>query len=153
MTKGNNAMATDEAIETVLRSASRRATPTATDTQRVREALRAEWRAVTDRRRRRGVLVSLAAAAMLVVAVGITARLLSVPSALPVPVGSIDKSTGSIYLLGDEAELRETSRLAELLAGQTLVTGHDSGVNIESKSSRPPRSRCARDASMSTRHR
>jgi len=130
MTEGDNVMATDEAIETILRSASRRATPAGMETQRVRETLRAEWRAVTGRRRRRGMLVSLAAAAMLLVAVGMTARLLSVPSALPVPVGSIDKSTGSIYLLGDEAELRETSSLSELLAGQALLTGHDSGVSI-----------------------
>ena len=57
----------------------------------------------------------------MILAVAATVNVLRVPSALPVPVATIDKTSGSIYLLGEQSELRETQDLAELTTGQVLV--------------------------------
>ena len=130
MTDGNETLGTDEAIEALLRKAPTRPAPSGEDIASVRDAVRGEWRAISGRRRTRRRLVSLAAAATVILTVGFTVNLLRVPSALPVPVATIDKPIGSIYLLGEQSELRETQDLAELTAGQTLVTGPDSGVGI-----------------------
>jgi len=130
MADENETLGTDEAIEALLRKAPARPAPSGEDIASVRDAVRSEWRAISGRRRTRRQLVSLAAAATVILAVGFTVNLLRVPSALPVPVATIDKPIGSIYLLGEQSELRETQDLAELTAGQTLVTGPDSGVGI-----------------------
>jgi len=130
MTERNEIPGTDAAIEALLREAPPRPAPSAEDMAGVREAVRDEWAAVTGRRRSRRRLVSFAAAATVILAVAATVNLLQVPSALPVPVATIDKTSGSIYLLGEQSELHETKNLAELTAGQTLVTGPDSGAGI-----------------------
>ena len=96
----------------------------------VRDAVRSEWQAVTGTRRRRQRLVFLAAAASVVMAVAAAVNLLSVPSALPVKVAAIDKSSGSIYLIGDQAQLQETTELDELHVGDALGTGRDSRVSL-----------------------
>ncbi len=123
-------LATDDALEALLRNAPPRPMPADEDTAAVRDAVAAEWRAVTGRRRKRRRLISLAAAATVLLAVGVTVSLLRVPSALPVQVATIDKTIGSIYLLGEQSQLQEMRDLAELTAGQVIVTGHDSGAGI-----------------------
>lgn len=130
MTERNETLGTDEAIEALLRKAPPRPAPSAEDMASVRDAVRTEWQTISGKRRTRRRLVSLAAAATVILAVGFTVNLLRVPSALPVPVATIEKTSGSIYLLGEQSELRETQNLAELTTGQTLVTGPDSGVGI-----------------------
>jgi ferric-dicitrate binding protein FerR (iron transport regulator) len=130
MTERNETLGTDEAIEALLRRAPPRPAPSAEDMAGVREVVRAEWQAVSGTRRTRRRTISLAAAATVVLAIAATINVLRVPSAVPVPVATIDRTSGSIYLLGEQAELRETQKLAELTAGQTLVTGPDSGVGI-----------------------
>jgi ferric-dicitrate binding protein FerR (iron transport regulator) len=130
MTERNEILGTDAAIEALLREAPPRPAPSAEDMAGVREAVRDEWVAVSGRRRTRRRLVSFAAAATMILAVAATVNVLRVPSALPVPVATIDKSSGSIYLLGEQSELRETQDLTELTAGQILVTGPDSGAGV-----------------------
>jgi ferric-dicitrate binding protein FerR (iron transport regulator) len=130
MTDGNKTLGTDEAIEALLRKAPPRPTPSDQDMADVRDTVRNEWRAVSGKHRTRRRLVSLAAAATVILAVGATVSLLRVPSALPVPVATIDRTIGSIYLLGEQSELTATQDLAELMAGQMLVTGRDSGAGI-----------------------
>lgn len=130
MTDGNRTLGTDEAIEALLRKAPPRPAPSDEAMADVRDAVHSEWQAVSGRRRTRRRMVSLAAAATVILAVAATVNVLRVPSALSVPVATIDKTSGSIYLLGEQSELRETQDLAELTAGQTLVTGPDSGVGI-----------------------
>ena len=130
MTDGNRTLGTDEAIEALLRKAPPRPAPSDEVMADVRDAVRAEWRATSDRRRTRRRLVSLAVAATVILAVGITVNYLRVPSALPVLVATIERSSGSIHLVGEQSVLHETRDLAELATGQTLLTGPDSAAAI-----------------------
>jgi hypothetical protein len=47
-----------------------------------------------------------------------------------VQVATIEKSFGSIYLLGETSELRETKASSNVLAGQTIVTGEEAGMAL-----------------------
>lgn len=47
-----------------------------------------------------------------------------------VRVASIQKSIGPVYLLGEQAELRPTDDLSNVLAGQTIVTGNGAGLAL-----------------------
>ena len=130
MTKPNDLLASDEAIESILRNAPPRPTPSAADIANAHSAVRAEWQALCNRRRTRRQLVSLAAAASLLIAVAAGMFMLRVPSALPERVATIERSVGSIYLLGEQSVLHEMRDLAELSSGQTLVTGDEAAVAI-----------------------
>ena len=130
MTDGNRTLGTDEAIEALLRKAPPRPAPSDEVMADVRDAVRAEWRATSGRRRTRRRLVSLAVAATVILAVGITVNFLRVPSALPVLVATIERSSGSIHLVGEQSVLHETRDLAELTTGQTLLTGPNSAAAI-----------------------
>ena len=130
MTDGDRTPGTDEAIEALLRKAPPRPAPAEEAMADVRDAVRAEWRAISGRRRMRRRLVSFAAAATVILAIGFTVNLLRIPSALPVPVATIEKSSGSIHLVGEQSVLHETRDLAELTTGQTLLTGPDSAAAI-----------------------
>ena len=123
-------LGTDDALEALLRKAPPRPMPAGEDTAAVHDAVKDEWLAVTGRRRTRRRLISLVAAATVLLAVGVTVTLLRVPSALPVQVATIDKTIGSIHFLGEQSQLREMRDLAEVIAGQTIVTGHDSAASI-----------------------
>ena len=131
MAKHDNSFDSDAAIEEILSHAPRRPVPSAEVSASVRESVRAEWRDVTGRRRLRGRLVALAAAASLLLAVAFALISLPIPSALPVQVATIDRSAGTIYLVGRGSELEETTNLDILTAGQTLKTGPQSGVSLD----------------------
>lgn len=47
-----------------------------------------------------------------------------------VPVAMIDKTFGTVYLLGDDSELRPTDNLATIYSGQVIVTGNESGLSV-----------------------
>lgn len=126
----NEITGNDAAIEEILRQAPPRPTPSDDDIAGVRAVVESEWRSVTSRRRARHRLAGLAAAASIVVAVSIGIALLNSPSAIPVHVATIEKTTGTIYMLGERSELHETADLSEVLVGQTLGTGDDSGVAL-----------------------
>ena len=47
-----------------------------------------------------------------------------------VQVGTIEKSVGPVYVLGEQSELRETGDLSNVVAGQTIVTGDGAGLAL-----------------------
>jgi ferric-dicitrate binding protein FerR (iron transport regulator) len=130
MTNGNRALDQDKAIEDVLRKAPPRPMPSTGHVAIAHDAIRSEWQAVTGKRRVRRRLVALAAAASVIIAVATGVNVLRVPSALPVHVAIVDRTIGTIYLLQEQSQLRETGELTSLVAGQTLVTGRDSAATI-----------------------
>jgi ferric-dicitrate binding protein FerR (iron transport regulator) len=120
----------DRALEQLLRQAPPRPAPPESDVESVRSAVHAEWRSMSGKRRVRRLLTTFAIAATVLLAVGVTINALRVPSAVPVTVATIDKSIGSIYLLGKQSQLQNTNGLSVLTAGQTILTGHDSSVGL-----------------------
>ncbi len=120
----------DEALEQLLSHASPRPVPSAADEDAVREVLRAEWRAVTGRRKSRRRTLGFAIAATLLVVVFSVFNLFRLPAVDEVRVATIEKSFGTIYLLQDSSELLETSTLSEIRAGQTIVTGDGAGIAL-----------------------
>lgn len=123
MTNREDHLKRDEAIESILRSAPPRPVPSAADVATARSAVREEWLTLCGRRRMRRRLVSLAAAASIVGAIAAGLLMLRVPSALPEQVAAIDRATGPVYLLDDQAMLHELDDMPGLSTGQTLVTG------------------------------
>ncbi len=119
-----------DAIEALLGRAKPRPVPPTEDEQRVRETVHAEWRSVTGRTRTRRQFTRFAMAASVLLAFALTFNAFRDTGILPVDVASIDKSHGAIYLLGEQSELTEVSDLVTVLAGQTIMTGSDSGVGL-----------------------
>lgn len=119
-----------ETIEDLLRHAEPRPTPPAEVAEAARAAVRAEWRASVGQRQRRRRVAGFAAAATLVLGLMVAPDLLRAPALPVLPVASIDKSFGSVYVLGERAELRETRDLSEIMAGQTIVTGRAAGLAV-----------------------
>jgi hypothetical protein len=120
----------DESLERLLGQAAPRLVPSARDTERLRDTVHAEWRAMTRKRQRIRLVTSLAAAAAIVAAVGLLLNTLRVPESDNIAVATIAKSVGSIYLLGQQSELREAGDLAAILPGETVVTGAKSGIGL-----------------------
>ena len=117
-------------LEDLLRHASPRPVPTPADEAAVRAAVQGEWQAVAVKRRTRRRITHYALAASVVLAVFATFNVFRTPSVAPVEVARIAKSFGPVYLLGESSELRETTDLAIVLAGQTIVTGNDAGLAV-----------------------
>lgn len=130
MTKQDEFPEDDAAIESILRSAPPRPMPSAAEIAMARSAVHDEWRALYGRRRQRRNVVSLAAAAAIVCAVAAGLYMLRVPSAIPERVATVERSTGTLYLLDDKSVLHEAPGLAELMSGQTLVTGQEGGLAL-----------------------
>ena len=131
MTNREQLSKSDEAIETILRNAPPRPTPSATEIAHVRNTVRAEWLALCGKRRMRRRVVSLAAAASIIGAVAAGLLMLRVPSALPERVATIERSAGQTYLLDAQSELHQTPGQAEFFTGQTLVTGNSAAVALD----------------------
>lgn len=117
-------------LEDLLRSAGPRPAPRREDRDRVRASVRAEWQVVAGKHRRRRLALQYAVAAGVVIVAFSFFNLFRLPEATAVDVATIDRSYGSIYLLGEQSELHETGDLANLVSGQILVTGPDSGLAI-----------------------
>jgi hypothetical protein len=120
----------DESLERLLGQAAPRPMPSARDTQLLRAAVHTEWRAMTRKRRRMRRVISLAAAAVIVAAVGLLLNTLRVPESDNLPVATIARSFGSIYLLGEQSDPREAGDLVAILPGETVVTGDKSGTGL-----------------------
>ena len=71
-----------------------------------------------------------ALAATVVVGMFAAFNLLRTSGPAAVQVASIDKSVGPVYVLGEQAELRETGGLSAIMSGQTVVTGADAGLAV-----------------------
>ncbi|MGB5449753.1 MAG: FecR family protein [Woeseiaceae bacterium] len=123
-------VATDEALEQLLKRATRRPMPSPADEATVRRAVRAEWQDVSGRHQSRRRLVSFAIAASVVISVFAVFNLFRLPVVEAVQVASIEKSFGSVYLLGESSELRETRDLSNVVSGQTIVTGSQAGIGL-----------------------
>ena len=121
---------TDEALEELLKHASPRPMPSRSDEAVVRQALRAEWQAVSGRHRSRRRIVGFAMAATVLIGVFSVFSLFRLPVVDAVQVATIEKSFGAIYLLGESSELRETPALSSVLSGQTIVTGDEAGIAL-----------------------
>lgn len=119
-----------DTLDHLFRHAKPRPAPPLDVAEAARVAVRSEWRATVRQRRRRRMVVGLAAAATILFGVFAAFNLLRVSSPLPVQVASIDKSFGAVFVLGDRAELRETGDLTEIMAGQTILTGQDAGLAV-----------------------
>ncbi len=117
----------DKELESLLSQAGPRPVPPAEDVAAARELVRDEWQSVVGRRRRNRLL-GFAAAATLVVAAIVSFDMLQTPDAPAAQIATIERSFGSIYLLGDRSELREIDDLISVMQGQTVVTGSNSGV-------------------------
>lgn len=121
---------TDEAVEALLGRAAPRPVPPKPERDAVRDAVHAEWIELTGSRRRKRNFVSLAMAASVLVVAFISLNMLQTSGIEEVQVASIDKRFGSIYVLGDNAELLEGNRLSSVVTGQTLITDNDSGLAL-----------------------
>lgn len=120
----------DESLEQLLSKASPRPLPDQAAAAVVRETVRAEWRAVTGKHRSRKRIVNFALAATVLIGVfSIFNSFRSVDLELT-RVASIQKSFGSIYVLGEQAELTRADDLAAIHVGQTIVTGDDAGMAL-----------------------
>jgi len=129
--KGENAIfESEKSFEDLMGHASPRPAPSTADTEKARTAVRAEWLAVTSKRKRQRWFVSFAAAASVLLAIAMVVSLTNVSVDSTVQVASIDKSIGSIYVLGEQSRLQATGDLASISAGQTIVTGGDSGLGL-----------------------
>lgn len=120
----------DKALEQLLSHASPRPMPSESDEAAVRQAVRAEWQAVSGRQRSRRRIAGFAIAATILIAVFSIFSVLRPPLTDVVQVATIEKEFGSIYLLAETAELRETAALSRVLAGQTIVTGDEAGMAL-----------------------
>ena len=120
----------DSALEDLLGRASPRLAPPSDDERLVRAAVHAEWAAMTHKRKVRRHFLTYAAAATVLLAIVVTYNGLSGFDEPAVQVATIDKSFGSIYLLGEQSELHEMTDVAVVSAGQTIVTDDKSGMGL-----------------------
>lgn len=123
-------VSSDDALEQLLKQASPRPMPSESDVAAVRQAVRAEWQHVSAARHSRRRVASFAIAATVLVGIFAVFNVVRTPVAETVQVASIEKSFGSIYLLGEASELRETQELSGVVSGQTIVTGNAAGMAL-----------------------
>jgi hypothetical protein len=127
----NLAMRGDAAVEALLERAAPRPTPPRDAEIAVRDAVHAEWQAVTGKLRRRKRLTFLAVAATVLLGIAMTFDALQPVHEPAVKVATISKSHGSIYLLGEQSEQTEMTNLSAISAGQVILTGDDAGIGLE----------------------
>ena len=120
----------DEAVEELLEHAAPRPTPPGEDEAIVRDAVQAEWQAVTGRIRTRRRLTRFAIAATVLLGVAVAFNALQVSNAPVVQVATIDKSHGSIYLLGQQSVLQELGGHTAISVGQVIETGDGAGIGL-----------------------
>lgn len=119
-----------DALEELLRHASPRLAPSLEDEAAVRAAVHAQWRDETGARRTRRRILQYGIAATVLLSTIATLNILRVPTGDPVQVATIEKSIGPVYVLGEQAELRETDSLSNIVSGQTVVTGDGAGLAL-----------------------
>jgi len=124
-------MRDDDAVEALLEDAVPRPAPPAQDEKMVRDAVHAEWQAVTGRHRTRQRMTYFAIAATVVLGIAVTFNALQVADIQAVPVATISKSHGSIYLLGEQSELHEMRDLSSITVGQVIETADNAGIGLE----------------------
>jgi hypothetical protein len=126
----DSGLGSDEAVEALLGQALPRPVPPDAEARAVRQAVHAEWKKVSGRRSARRKVVALAMAASVLVAAFLSLNMLQTGGIQETRVASIDKRFGSIYILGENAELVEGNSLTTVTAGQTLITDDDAGIGL-----------------------
>lgn len=125
------ALSVDESVERILGNARPRPVPSREETEEVRQRIHAEWQEVTGRRQRKQRFTKFAIAASVLLAVFVSFNSLRQFGVAEPQVASIQKSFGSIYVLGDNAEMLAGNELRTVVAGQTLITDEASGVGLQ----------------------
>lgn len=120
----------EHSLEQLLSKASTRPVPDPVDAVAAREAVRTEWQAVTARHRSRKRVLRFAVAATVLIGIFSLFNTFRVVDIDAVSVASIQKSFGSIYVLGKQSRLILANDLAAVHAGQTIVTGDDGGIAL-----------------------
>ncbi len=120
----------DKTLEQLLSKASPRLVPDPEDTEAARDAVRQEWQAVSGQYRSRNRMLRFAVAATVLISLFSLFNAYRVVEPKWVTVASIQKSFGSIYVLGDQSELTRVDDLAGIHAGQVIVTGDDAGIAL-----------------------
>ena len=120
----------DQSLEQLLGEASPRPVPGASAAAAARDAVHAEWLQVSGRRRKQQKLMHYAVAATVLLGVFAALNSLRAPSIETVNVASIEKSFGSIFVLGEQSQLTLASDLAAVHKGQTIVTGDNAGIAL-----------------------
>lgn len=121
----------EEAVEELLEHATPRPAPPSEDEAIIRDAIHAEWQAVTGRIRMRRRVTRFAIAATVLLGIAVAFNVLQVSNAPAVQVATIGKSHGSIYLLGQQSTLQEMTDHAIIFAGQIIETGDDAGIGVD----------------------
>jgi hypothetical protein len=119
-----------DSLEQLLKQAAPRPVPAPGDEATARAAVREEWRQVTSARRSRRRVVQYAVAATVLLGVFGVLNVLRTPPVDIVRVASIEKSIGSVFVLGDQAELLEVNDEMQVFSGQTIVTRDDAGLAL-----------------------
>jgi hypothetical protein len=120
-----------DAIEALLQKATPRPSPPSADEQVVRDAVAAEWKAVTGKAKMRRRMTHFAIAATILLGVTISFNALQVNNMPPVQVATIEKNHGAIYLVGEQSLMQEASDLSSVYAGQIIETGNDAAMSLE----------------------
>jgi ferric-dicitrate binding protein FerR (iron transport regulator) len=120
----------DKSLEQLLSKASPRPLPDEAATAAAKEAVRAQWQAVSGTHQSRRKMLHFALAASILISVFALFNTLRAPSADAVRVASIQKSFGSIYVIGDQAELTRADGLSTIHEGQSIVTGANAGIAL-----------------------
>ena len=131
----------DKTLEQLLSKASPRPVPNPADTAAARETVRREWQAVSGKHQSRKRMLRFAAAAAVLIGLFSMFNAIRVTEPELRRVATIQKSFGSIHVLGDQSELTRADDLAAIFLGQVIVTGQwlnaDPG-EVNSPLHRPP---------------
>ncbi len=130
MSEPGKTIQTNDAVEELLEKATPRPRPPAADEQAVRDAVMAEWQAVTGKHRARRRIGQFAIAATVLLAVIVGLNALRVTGVPPVQVATIENDRGSIYLVGEQSLLQEARDLSTVYAGQIIETGAGAGLGL-----------------------
>ncbi len=121
----------ERAVEELLGKAKPRPLPPQQDEELIRQAVRAEWNQVMNRRTRNRRVRNFALAATVLLAVFASLNALRGPFYGDIQqVASIDKQFGIIKVLGDEQVGSDASEILEIGSGQSVETGEESGLTL-----------------------
>lgn len=120
----------DESLEQLLGKATPRPVPSDAHTAEAREAVRAEWKGATERRRSRRRILHFAVAASVLVAVFSLFNTLRIPAVDLVQVASIQKSFGSIFFVSEQSVVTPADSQQTIHLGETISTGDGAGIAL-----------------------
>ena len=121
---------TDDELERLLSHASPRPMPDDAAELAARRAVHAEWRKATGRKHRRQHVVKFSIAASILVAAFSIFSVFRPATVELVEIASIQKSFGSIHILGKQTAPAPANSLQTIYKGQTIRTGDDAGIAL-----------------------